>query len=95
MPTANTGYKDNNNNITKYFESNRDSILDLAEKNYENLVEVLTHNVMDTASSNPALSLSASSSTFLTPFNQSNTYRKEEPETFHNNKGDIADLYTF
>lgn len=34
-------YKDNNN-IVKYLESNKDSILGLAEKNYENLVEVLT-----------------------------------------------------
>jgi hypothetical protein len=31
-------YKDNNNdNAIKYLESNKDSLLDLAEKNYENL----------------------------------------------------------
>jgi hypothetical protein len=62
--TANTSgqYKDNNYNITQYLEVNNDSILDLAEKNYENLVEVLTNNVIDTAasaasSSNDTLSL--------------------------------------
>ena len=30
------------NNITKYLESNKDSLVDLAEKHYENLVEALT-----------------------------------------------------
>ena len=39
MPSANDGeqYKDNNNNITQYFESNKDRILNLGQKNYENL----------------------------------------------------------
>ena len=58
MPSANDGeqYKDNNN-ITKYLEHNKNSLIDLAEKNYENLVEILTNNVIDTASSsNPTLS---------------------------------------
>jgi hypothetical protein len=93
IPTGNDGEEHKDNNIIKYLESNKDSILYLAEKNYENLVEVLTHNVMDTAgaSSNPALSLSASSSTVSNPSTQSDTYRKEEPDTFHNNKGDIAE----
>ncbi len=32
MPPANTEYKDNSNNITKYLEANRDTLLDLAKK---------------------------------------------------------------
>jgi hypothetical protein len=59
ISTGNDGeqHKDNNNNITKYLESNKDSILDFAEKNFENLVEVFTNNAIDTAanSSNPTL----------------------------------------
>jgi hypothetical protein len=65
----------------------------LTEKHYENILEALTNNVIDTAaasSSNPALSLSGSSSTFSNPFYQSDTYRKEEPEIYDNSKGDIA-----
>ena len=60
---ANDGeqYKDNDINITQYFESNKDRILDLAKKHYENLVKALTNNALDTAalyySSDPALSL--------------------------------------
>jgi hypothetical protein len=67
MPTANTEYKDNSNNITKCLEINRASILHLAEKHYENLVETLTNNVINTAANssyNPKLSLPQSSSTF-------------------------------
>ena len=47
MPSTNDGeqYKDNNN-ITKYLELNKDCLLNLAEKNYENLVQVLTNNVV-------------------------------------------------
>jgi hypothetical protein len=37
------------NNTTKYLEFNKGSILDLAEKNYKNLVEVLTNKAIDTA----------------------------------------------
>jgi hypothetical protein len=96
IPTANDGEqnKDNNNNaiITKYLESNKDSILDSAEKNYENLVEVLTNNAINmAAASNPTLSLPQSSSTFPSLSNRSDTYRIEEPEGSHNSKGDIAD----
>ena len=60
---ANDGeqYKDNDINITQYFESNKDRILDLAKKHYENLVKALTNNALDTAalysSSDPTLSL--------------------------------------
>src|SRR5919107_5615158 len=56
IPSANDGeqHKDNNDiNITQYFESNRDRIMKLGEKNYENLVEALTNNVIAHASSNP------------------------------------------
>ena len=60
--------KDNNNNITKYLESNKDRILDLAEKHYENLVKALTNNAIDDAATaassysfNPTLSLPQSS----------------------------------
>ena len=95
IPYTNDGeqYKDNNNNITKYLESNKDSILGLAQKNYENLVEVLTNNAIDTvadSSSNSILSLPSSAS-FLGSYNQNNIFRIEKTETFHNSKGDIAD----
>jgi len=87
-------YKDNHINITQYFESIKDRILNLGEKNYENLVEALTNNAIDTAASspsNPASSLPQSLSTFSNLSNQSNIYRIKEAESFHNNKGDIAD----
>ena len=41
--------KDNHINITQYFESNKDRILNLSEQNYENLVEAFTNNAIDTA----------------------------------------------
>ena len=55
-------HKDNNNSITQYIESNNDKILHLAEKNYEDLVEVLINNAINAAasSSNPTISLSSS-----------------------------------
>ena len=95
IPCANDGeqYKDNDN-ITKYLEANKDSLLDLSEKNYENLVEAFTKDAIDTASSPPnsASSLPQSSlSTFSSPLNQSGTYRIEEPEIYDDSKGDIAD----
>jgi hypothetical protein len=93
MPSANDGekYKDNNNNIVKYLELNKDRILNLGEKNYENILEVLTKNAIDTASSNSTLSSLQSSSAFPNLSNQSDKYSSEESEGFHNNKGDIAD----
>ncbi|HEX6029189.1 MAG TPA: hypothetical protein VFY64_09130 [Nitrososphaeraceae archaeon] len=67
-PSANDGeqLKDNYNNITKYLELNKDRILNLGEKNYENLMEVLTNNAINAAasSSSPRLSLPQSSSMF-------------------------------
>jgi hypothetical protein len=75
IPTTNDGeqHKGNNNNITKYLEFNKDRILNLAEKQYENLVEALTNNVMNTAANssyNPKLSLPQSSFTFPNLSNQ-------------------------
>jgi hypothetical protein len=70
MLSANDGeqYKDNYNNITKYLELNKERILNLDEKNYENLVEALTNDSISGAaasSSNLTISLpSSSSSTF-------------------------------
>ncbi len=97
-PAANNGeqHKNDNNNIKKYLEFNRDSIIDLAEKNYENLVEVFTNNTIDIVAStssslNPTLSSPQSSSTFPNSFDQNDIYRKEETESFGNSKGDIAD----
>jgi hypothetical protein len=93
--TANDGEQYKDNNITKYLESNKSNILGIAEKNYENLVEALTNDSISsaaTSSSDPTLSLrSSSSSTFLSPSNQSDIYRIEEAESFRNSKGDIAD----
>jgi F0F1-type ATP synthase gamma subunit len=69
IPHANDGeqHKDNDINITNYLESNKDMILALTEKNYENLVEALTNDSISSAavySSNSMLSLPQSSSTF-------------------------------
>jgi DNA-binding CsgD family transcriptional regulator len=89
--------KDNDDSITKYLESNKDRLLDLAEKYYENLVEALTNNIINTAavatssSSNLSLSQLQSSSTFPNISNQSDKYRIEETEAQCYSKGDIAD----
>ncbi len=96
IPSTNAGmHDDNSNNITKYLESNKDNLLDLAEKNYEKLIEALTNDAVSKAGvspSNPTLSsLPQSSSTFPSLSNQIDTYRKEESESFHNSKDDIAD----
>jgi hypothetical protein len=87
-------HKDNNNdNTIKYLESNKDNILNLVEKHYKNLVEALANNAIETApstSSNPALSMPQSSSA-LSNLSHNDTYRIEHPDSFHQNKGDIAD----
>jgi hypothetical protein len=84
------GHDNNNddNNVIKYLELNKTGILDLSEKNYENVVEALTNDSIANAYSNPTLSLPSTSSTFSDPFDQNGIYRKEEPEGFHNNKGE-------
>jgi DNA-binding protein YbaB len=46
VPGANDGEQYKDNNITKYLESNKDRILNLGEKNYENLVEVFTNSAI-------------------------------------------------
>ena len=85
------GHNNNNdNNIIKYLELNKTRILDLSEKNYENIVEALTNDSISNVSSNPILSLPQSSSTFINPSTESDNFRIEESEGFHNNKGDIA-----
>lgn len=69
--------------------------MDLAKKHYENLLEALTDNVIDTAitdsSSNPTLGLPQSLLTYPAPSNQSDTYRIKDLDIYHNDKGDIAD----
>jgi hypothetical protein len=77
IASANDGeqYKDNNNNISRHLEFNKNSLLYLAEKNYEDLVEVLTNNDRDTviteSSSNPTLALLPQSLlTYPDPSNQ-------------------------
>ena len=96
MPISKVNRHDdnNNNNISKYLESNKDRIMDLAKKNYENLVEALTNNSIDTVacSSNSTLPLH-SSAAFSRPSNQSDPDRIKEPEIYHNSKGDIADWF--
>ena len=72
--------------------------MDLAEKQYENLVEGLTNNaisnIVNASSfiSTPSLP-SSSSSVFPNPFNQNDTYRIEELEFYDkdDNKWNIAD----
>jgi septal ring factor EnvC (AmiA/AmiB activator) len=85
IPSANDGEqnKDNNNNSIKCLEANNNILLDLAEKYYENLVEVLTSDAVSSASassSNPTLSSPQSSSTFSNLSNQSDVCRIEESE---------------
>jgi hypothetical protein len=43
IPTVNNSeqHKDDDINITKYLKFNKDRLLDLVEKNYENIVEAL------------------------------------------------------
>jgi hypothetical protein len=89
-------YKDNHININQYFESNKDRILNLGEKNYENLVKAFTKNAIDIAASassslNHTSSLLQSSPTSPNPLNQSYTYRIEESEIYDNSKGDIVE----
>ena len=92
IPRANDGEqcKDSDINVTKHLESSKDSILHLIEKNYENLVEELAKNVISSlvadSSSNPKLSC-----TFPNLLNQSDTYRIEEAEIYHNSEDDISD----
>jgi hypothetical protein len=73
------GHDNNNddNNVIKYLELNKTGILDLSEKNYENVVEALTNDSIANASSNPTLSLPQSSSTFPTPSNESDLYKED------------------
>jgi hypothetical protein len=84
-----------NNNIVQYLESNKDRLLYLTEKHYENLVDALTNNAISSAAitfSNPTLSMPQSSSTYPGPSNKIATYRIEEPEIYDDNsKGDIVD----
>ena len=95
MPGANDDARQkDNNNITKYLELNKDRILNLGEKSYENLVEALTNNAINTvfhSSSNSILSLPQSSSpTFPNLSDQSDAYRIGETETFHDSKEGIG-----
>jgi hypothetical protein len=98
IPSANDGeqYKDddNNNNITKYLKLNKDRILNLGEKYYENLVEASTNNAINagvsSSSPNPT-SLLSLSSTSIGPYNRPDTYRIEDSNNYHNSKGDIAE----
>ena len=84
-------HKDNHINITQYFEFNKDRILNLGEKTYENLVEELTNDSISSVAassfSNPASSLS----TLPNSFDQSDIYKIRESEIYHNSRGDIAD----
>jgi hypothetical protein len=87
---------DDNDNAIKCLESNKDNILDLTEKHYENIVEALTKDAIDIATSasslNSTLSLPhSSSSAFSNSFDQIDIFRKEESESSHNRKGGIAD----
>lgn len=91
-----TTHNSNNNNIFKYLKLKNDRILHLSEKNYNNLIVVLTNNAVDISaasysSSNSTLSLTSGSSAFLNLLDQNNTYRKEESEILCDSKRDIAE----
>jgi hypothetical protein len=89
--------KDNPQTVKLFqnFESNKDRILDLAERNYENLVQALTNNAINTtaatSSFNSTLPLTKSSSSTFPNLSHNDTYRIEESEIYPNNKGDIVD----
>ena len=95
IPRVNDSEQPEENTAIKYLESNKDSLSDLAEKHYENLIEALTNNVIDTAASspsNPVPSLPQSSSRFPNLSNQSNSYGIEKSESFYDNgKDNIAE----
>jgi hypothetical protein len=100
IPAMNNGeqHKNNNNkNIANYLQANKNALSDLAEKHYENLVEALTNEVINTAAaassslSNRTSLPSSSSSTFLGRSDQSDISKTEKEGIFHNSKGDIAD----
>jgi hypothetical protein len=82
IASANDG-EQHNDNITRYLEVNKDSLLDLTEKYYENLLEALANNAIDavgaSSSPNPSLSLPSSSITFPNTSDQSDNYRRKEP----------------
>ena len=56
ISSANDGEHKDNNNIIKYLQSNKDSILNLVEKNYQNLVEALTNDAVNTAAADSSSS---------------------------------------
>ena len=63
-------------------------------KRFENLVDALANDSISSATasfSNSTLSVPESSSMFPNSFDQIDTFRIEESESFHNSKGDIAD----
>ena len=68
--------------------------MNLGEKNYQNLVEVLTDGAINNAthaSLNSLFFLPQSSDTFPGLSNQSDTYKVKRSEIFHNSKGDITE----
>jgi hypothetical protein len=82
-------------NIAKYLESIKDAVLDLAEKNYNNIVEALKGSYRYCfVSVNFASSLLQSSlSTFPSPSNQSDSFRIKDLDIYYNNKVDIGILH--
>jgi hypothetical protein len=82
IPNTNDGEhnKDNNNKIIKYFEFNKDSILGLAEKNYEKLVEVLRNSIIIMLHFLLPIPFFAAAVVIYIPnlSNQNDTYRIEE-----------------
>jgi hypothetical protein len=86
-------HKDNNNSVSQYIESNNDKILHLAEKNYEDLVEVLTNNAINVRLLRPILyhHCFIIYIQHLSPYNQSDTCIIEETEIYDNSNGIIAD----
>jgi hypothetical protein len=93
IPGANDGeqHKDNDNSIAQYLEFNKNSILNLAEKNYQNLLEVLANNTLNAAAASNPISSLRQPSTFANLSNQIDTYKIEEPDTHHNSNGNIVE----
>lgn len=75
--------------LLSHIEGCKEMILDEAKRLYDKLVKHFTNNIMNNTASTSTFN-SSLLSTFPNLSNQSDTYRKEEPEGFHNSKGDIA-----
>jgi hypothetical protein len=75
---------------SSHVENYRDMILDEASRLYDRLLKYFTDSIMNNAAFKIML-LRPSPAKLPSQHNDSDSYRLEEPESFHDSKGDIAD----